>query len=357
MHETAFIWSDGFLNYSFPGDHPFKSYREKKVRELLDVTGLSNFVTLIEPDPPTEDQVLSVHDREYVNLVKTLSIKGEGLLDSGDTPAFKGIFEASLLRVSGTITAVRLIAEGKFVHAFNVGGGLHHAKKNSASGFCVFNDVAIGVKKAEKKFDRVAIVDLDGHHADGTQQLLYSDPRSLKVSLHMYHRGFFPGTGDVDESGEGEGENLTVNVPLPPGTGDEAYLLAFDEIVMPRLRAYSPQLIFVVLGGDSHYSDPLVELKLSTHGYMQVLKKIHSFAESRSGGRLILLGGGGYNYDATARIWTLGLAEILGIDNDSIRSLHDPFPTTTIPFTYNKVLQVIERLKELPLPPSPSPVS
>ncbi|BBD72799.1 acetoin utilization protein AcuC [Sulfodiicoccus acidiphilus] len=347
MHETAFLWSDDFLKYSFPDDHPFKAERERITRELLFTMGLVDKIEILEPDPAGEEDLLIVHKKEYVKFVESVSNEGKGFLDQGDTPAFKGIFDASLVRVGATLKALDLVSKGRFRHAMNIGGGLHHAKPSAASGFCVFNDVAIGVKRAEERFNRVAVIDLDGHHADGTQEILYSDPKSFKVSLHMYHRGFFPGSGDVNERGEGPGEGLVLNVPLPPGTADDAYVAAFKEVVLPRLLSFSPQLLFVVIGGDSHYSDPLVELKLSTFGYLEVVKMIHELAHTFADGRLILLGGGGYNYEATARIWILGLAEVLGL-SPQVNILHDPEPTRSIPFTYNKVMELIEKMKRLP---------
>ncbi|MEM3271479.1 MAG: acetoin utilization protein AcuC, partial [Metallosphaera sp.] len=309
MHKTVFVWDDKYLDYSFPGDHPFKSLRESKAKKYMEERGFFHQMEVRRPDPPDENVLYSLHSRDYVEFVKLKSIEGEGLLDYGDTPAFKGVFESSLIRVMGSVTGIRLLSQG-YEHAINIGGGLHHAQRSSASGFCVFNDVALAAKEGEKFFKRIAIVDVDGHHGDGTQALLYDDPNVLKVSLHMYHKGFFPGTGEVYEDGIGAGKGLTVNVPLPPGTGDDAYLYAFDEVVMPLLNRFGPEVIIIQEGGDSHFDDPLVELKLSTRGYLSIIRRIHNLAHERSS-KILLLGGGGYNYDATARIWTVSVAELL----------------------------------------------
>jgi acetoin utilization protein AcuC len=345
LHKTAFVWDEKYLDYSFPGDHPFKSIRESMAKKLMEERGFFHEIDVVRPTPISEELLLKVHDKEYVDHVKRLSEEGKGYLDSGDTPAFKGIFEASLIRVSGTVKALEVL--DKYDHAVNLGGGFHHAKRSSASGFCVFNDVALVAKLAEEKYGRVAIIDLDGHHGDGTQALLYDDPNVLKVSLHMYHRGFFPGTGSAEEIGEGEAKGLTLNVPLPPGTGDDAYLEAFREVVVKKIRQFKPRLFVVVEGGDSHFGDPLVELKLSTRGYLEAIKKIHGLAHEYADGKLILLGVGGYNYDATARIWTLSVAEIAGIEEGEVETLHDCCFTSSTPFVKNKVEEVIKELKKI----------
>ncbi|NON63200.1 acetoin utilization protein AcuC, partial [Acidianus sp. DSM 29099] len=224
-------------------------------------------------------------------------------------------------------------------HAINIGGGFHHAKRSRAEGFCVFNDVAIIAKIAEKKY-RTAIVDIDGHHGDGTEELLKND-NILKVSLHMFHRGFFPGTGNLEDNDE-----KTVNIPLPPGTADDAYLLAFNEIAMPILEEYRPELLIIMEGGDSHFDDPLVELKLSTHGYLNVIKELHSLSHKVSG-KIILLGGGGYNYDATARTWVISIAELTGIQSIEVDTLHDCCNTVSSPFVMEKVKDTIQKIKQV----------
>jgi acetoin utilization protein AcuC len=346
MHRTAFVWDDLYLNYSFPGDHPFKSLRESMARKYMEERGFFHVVEVVRPDPPEEDILTEVHSPEYVDFVRAMSELGEGLLDYGDTPAFKGVYESALMRVMGSVTGVRLLARG-YDHSVNLGGGLHHAQRSAASGFCVFNDVAIAVKQAEKLLGRVAVVDIDGHHGDGTQALLYEDPKSLKVSLHMYHRGFFPGTGNIDEIGEGEGRGLTVNVPLPPGTGDDAYLYAFDNVVIPALEKFKPDIIVIQEGGDSHMSDPLVGLKLSTRGYLEVIKRIHSFSHNKSTGKILMLGGGGYDYDATARVWTISTAELSGIDPMEVESLHDCCLTSSSAFVMERVREVVKKLRDI----------
>jgi len=344
LRKTVFIWNENYLEYSFPGDHPFKSLRESMAKKLMEERGFFHEIDLENAEPVTESLLEKIHDKEYIEFVKKKSLEGKGYLDDGDTPAFKGIYEAAILRVGGSVKALEMIEKGYDV-AINLGGGFHHAKKSSASGFCVFNDVALIAKLAEKKY-KIAIVDIDGHHGDGTQQLLYDDNRVLKASLHMFHRNFFPGTGNYDEIGEGKGKGFTINVPLPPGTADDAYISAFKEVVVKKLEKFKPELIIIVEGGDSHFDDPLVELKLSTKGYSEVINEILSIAR-RFSSKIILLGGGGYNYEATARIWTITTAQLAGLDMSEVDLLHDCCVTSSTNFVKEKVNKVIKKLKEI----------
>ncbi|QIW25090.1 acetoin utilization protein AcuC [Sulfolobus sp. S-194] len=345
MHKTAFVWDDRYLNYSFPGNHPFKSLREAMTKKLLEERGAFHEIDIQPPKIISEELLSLIHTKEYIEFIKRKSEEGSGLLDDGDTPAFKGIFEAALVRVSGTVTAVELLKS--YDHTVNIGGGFHHAKRSQASGFCVFNDVALAIKLAEKSFKKIALVDIDGHHGDGTQYLLYDDPNVLKVSLHMFHPRFFPGTGDEYEIGSGEGKGMTINIPLPPGTGDDMYLYAFNEIVVPKIKEFKPDLIFLLNGGDSYYEDPIVELKLSTKGYLEVVRTVHSLAHQFANGKLVMTGGGGYNYEATARIWALSIAEIAGLDFTEFETLEDCCLIASSEFVKKRVLEIVDKLKKI----------
>ncbi|BCU69431.1 acetoin utilization protein AcuC [Stygiolobus caldivivus] len=344
MHKTAFVWDDQYLEYSFPGDHPFKSLRESMAKKFLEERGAFHQIDLVKPVMINEDLLYKVHAREYVEFVKKKSADGSGYLDEGDTPAFKGIYESALIRTSGTVTAIKIL--DKYDHSVNIGGGFHHAKYSSASGFCVFNDVALGIKIAEEKFKKIALVDIDGHHGDGTQLLLANDTNVLKISLHMFHKGFFPGSGDAEEIGEGEAKGLTVNIPLPPGTGDDMYLYAFNEIAVPKLESFKPDLVFILNGGDSHFTDPLVELKLSNKGYLDIIKKIHDISHKYNA-KIVMTGGGGYNYESTAKIWTLSIAELAKLDFSEFLDLEDCCYIASSEFVKKKVIEIVEKLKKI----------
>jgi acetoin utilization protein AcuC len=257
-----------------------------------------------QPRAATLEELLMVHSLEYIEFVKRMSEKGEGYLDYGDTPAYKGCYELTCLRTGGSLLGAGLIVKGEVSHAFNPGGGFHHATRDAAGGFCIFNDVVISVRYLQKLgVKKIAIVDIDGHHADGTQFMLYSEP-ILKISLHKY--GFiYPGTGNFNEIGTGSGTGYSVNIPLPGKTTHEAYLYAFREVAVPLIEKYQPEIIINQFGTDGHYQDPLVGLALTTKTYEAIASTMHSLAHKLCGGKYLILGGGGYNPSNVARCWAI----------------------------------------------------
>lgn len=302
---SAFIYHDEYLRYQFGPTHPFQPIREKYTLDFLQGMGAFNGrARHYEPPRASEDELLLVHSHEYIKYVEKMCKKGHGYLDYGDTPAAKGLFDGARRVVGGTIMGAKMIMEGIVSHAFNPGGGLHHAKEDSASGFCVFNDVAIAVRLLQREYGlkRIAVIDIDGHHGDGTQEILYGEP-ILKISTHRI--GIFPGTGYVDEVGESAGRGYSVNIPLPKDTYDDAYLYAFKEAVLPLIKRYKPELIINQFGVDGHYQDPLVGLALTTKTYEEVARMMHGLAHEFSNGRLLILGGGGYNIHNAARCWSV----------------------------------------------------
>jgi len=310
--KSAFIYHDEYLKYQFGSDHPFQPIREKYALDILrELEIFDDKAKIYEPERATKDDLRPVHMENYIQYVEEMCEKGYGFLDLGDTPAKKGLFEGSLRVVGGSILGAKLIIEGEADHAFNPGGGLHHAKKDMAAGFCVFNDIAIAVRYLQRNYGikRVAIVDIDGHHGDGTQQIFYDEP-ILKISSHRI--GIFPGTGYVDELGAGKGKGYSVNIPLQGGIGDEAYLYALREVVPPLLESYKPEILVNQFGVDGHYQDPLVGLALTTKTYEKVAETMHSLAHELCQGRLLVLGGGGYNINNTARCWAVMFATICG---------------------------------------------
>ena len=318
---SAFIYSDEYLKYQFGPHHPFTPTRYRQVLDHLErIDVFDHKAKLVSPDLATEEELLLVHTREYINFVKEKCEGGTEFLDFGDTPATRGLFEGACSIVGGSILGADLLAKGSYCHAFNIGGGLHHAKTNAASGFCVFNDIAIATRWLQTKHSlkRIAIIDIDGHHGDGTQEILYREP-VLKVSSHRI--GIFPGTGYVDEIGEGEGRGYSVNIPLPGGTGDEAYLYAFNEVMLPLVEWFRPEIILAQFGIDGHRSDPLVGLALTTRTYTNVAESLHRLAHRLCEGKLLLFGGGGYNIDATVRSWSLAF----GIVSETL-------PTTSLAY-------------------------
>ena len=325
---TAFLWNEDFLKYSLGPSHPFQPHREKRTLDLLSEMGaFGDDAVVVEPRSATEEEVAMVHTAEHIRFVKETCARGHGMLDNGDTPVTKELFAGSLAAVGASIVGADLVMKGEAEHAFNPAGGLHHARSYASAGFCVFNDLAVAARHLQRTYglQRVAIVDVDGHHGDGTQEIFYRE-RVLTISLHRYGRGFYPGSGSVEEVGEGEGAGFHLNVPLPYRTGHETYIKAYEEVVLPALRAYRPEFIIHQFGADGHFADPLVGLGMTTRTYEEVAKLTHEAAHELCGGRYLVAGGGGYKEEAVARSWAIMFCAISGLDvplRSRIDGLHD----------------------------------
>ncbi|MEE9600467.1 MAG: acetoin utilization protein AcuC [Thermoplasmata archaeon] len=309
------VYDEGFLSYDFGGAHSLRQERIKLARELISELGLLQRRGVKEvPAESAEEEILLIHSREYVEAVRASGKDPEGIggrymeygLGTPDNPIFPRMYEASALHVGGTLEAGRTVTSSKAKHAFNLGGGFHHASRSRASGFCIFNDLAITIQTLlEEGLSRILYVDVDAHHGDGVQYSFYDEPRVLTISLHEDGRYLFPGTGFVHEIGEGEGEGYSVNVPLPPHTGDAAYLQVFRDIVSPLAEVFRPEVIVSQLGVDTHFSDPLTHLNLTTAAHWRIGDELHRLAHRLCEGRWVAAGGGGYQPSAVARSWTL----------------------------------------------------
>ena len=277
--------------------------------ELMKATGLleSANIKVASPRYAKDQELRLFHNLDYLEFVRGMSDLGSGFLDSGDTPAFEGCYEASALAVGASLTAVDLVMSGQVTHAMNIAGGLHHAHPGRASGFCIFNDPAISIAylKSEYGVKKILYLDVDAHHGDGVMYGFYSDGGVLDIDFHEDGRHLFPGTGFTDEVGEAEGRGLKLNIPLPPFTGDELYLPLFREIVPQAVRKFSPEVLLLQCGVDSHANDLLAHLQLTTRSYIEVAKVVHELAHQVAGGHLVVFGGGGYNQANVARTWTV----------------------------------------------------
>ncbi len=320
--KAALLYSERFLEYNLGPAHPLRPVRVKLTYDLLKAKGILDnaTVSVVEPQAATEQQILLFHEQEYVSLVKKYSQTGRGLLDTGDTPAFKGCYEATSLVVGASLKACELVMKEGFSHAFNPSGGLHHAHPDRASGFCIFNDPAISISYLKSKFGvkKLVYLDIDAHHGDGVMYGFYEDPGVLDIDFHESGRFLFPGTGFPDETGAHEGVGFKVNVPLPPGTCDEAYLKAFHEVVPSMVEEFKPEIILVQCGADGHMDDRLAHLRLSTEAYREVVMEMHRLAHQLCNGRLLIFGGGGYTLANVPRVWALAFATLAGLSSDDV---------------------------------------
>ncbi len=322
-------WDDSLTAYDFGPEHPMAPIRIELTMRLARELGLLDQPNVtVEPALTVDPELLArVHDPEYIAAVRRagtdpLPESWKYGLGTEDNPIFPGMHEASA-RIAGASQAAaeavwRGPENGGAQHAVNIAGGLHHAMRGRAAGFCVYNDPAVAITRLlELGAERVAYVDVDVHHGDGVQALFWDDPRVLTVSLHESGRTLFPGTGFPEEIGGPGAEGTAVNVALPPGTGDQGWLRAFHAIVPHVLAAFRPQVLVTQHGCDSHVEDPLAHLALSVDGQRMAYQALHELAHRYAGGRWVVTGGGGYEVvHVVPRAWTLLMAEVIGVPLD-----------------------------------------
>jgi len=284
-----FYYSPEILNYSFGPAHPLKPERLRRAIELLSRYG-------VEPIDPGQGQVedlLRVHDEEFVEDVRRGGTPEFGF-GRGDNPAFSGMWDASLAYVSATVRAAESVRDGAAL-AFGIGGGLHHAGRRKASGFCIFNDPAIACHILRERFERVAYVDIDVHHGDGVQWIFYEDPTVLTCSIHEEGRTLFPGTGFVEETGV---NFSSLNVPLMAHTTGDVWLDAFERGILQGLENFGAEAIVLQLGTDTHRDDPLGHIRSDVESWLAAVKRIQDL-----GLPIVAVGGGGYNLATVPRMW------------------------------------------------------
>jgi len=320
---AALVFDERLTGYNFGVTYPMNPLRVELTMQLARELGVLDLLDVVGADARTPDELGAVHTREYVTRVQELSADpsqvdpGVGL-GTSDNPVFAGMHEASALIAGASVEAARRVWTGETLRAANIAGGLHHAMPGSASGFCIYNDVALAIAwLLEHGAERVAYVDVDAHHGDGVQAIFYDDPRVLTVSLHEGPETLFPGTGYPTETGGPGAEGTSVNVALPPGTSDAGWLRAFHAVVPPVLRAFGPDVLVTQHGCDSHMDDPLTNLMLSVDGQRASYLALEQLAEELTGGRWVVTGGGGYAItDVVPRIWSHLLAIVAGAPVD-----------------------------------------
>jgi len=301
------VWSEALRDYDFGPGHPLTPRRFGPGVDLLRAVGAAR---ILEPAVATDEQIARLHAAHFIEQVHSFSdhpwqpaAMGVG---SGDVPAFHGMHEASALVVGGSLGAVEGILAGETQHAFSPAGGLHHAMRTRAAGFCVYNDVALAVARARDAGHRVLYVDLDVHHGDGTQAFFWNDPQVLTYSIHESGHSLFPGTGMIEETGGPDAPGLAVNTPLDEGSGDESWWPVL-ELVLPALASsFRPTFIVSQHGCDSHALDPLAHLRLTTASVHRAARLVDRLAHEHADGRWLATGGGGYDaYRVVPRAWAL----------------------------------------------------
>ncbi|MEO5779045.1 MULTISPECIES: acetoin utilization protein AcuC [Arthrobacter] len=300
---TTVVWDPAMTAYNFGHGHPMAPERMELTARLAGSLGLLDLagVSVAAPDVATDEDLCAVHTPEYVAAVRRVSddpgipdlVRGLG---TEDDPAFAGMHEASARLAGGSLLAAAAILDGSAVRAVNFGGGMHHAAADHASGFCIYNDSALAIQRLlDGGVARVAYIDIDAHHGDGTQNIFWDDPRVLTISLHESGMTLFPGTGFANEIGGPNALGSAVNVALPAGTGDAGWLRAFHAVVPQLVGAFLPEVIVSQHGCDSHRLDPLTHLNISVDGQREAATVIGNLAARYCDNRWLSTGGGGYN--------------------------------------------------------------
>jgi acetoin utilization protein AcuC len=327
------LYSNKLRNYDFGPGHPFRGGRFESFLSYFDahLSQSGKFEVLLKDEPASAEDLTLWHTTDYIQAMSEASagvhVTNLSKYVSGDnvnprTGRFpEGIEPAARVIVKNSMRACDLVQEGSYEKAVSIGGGLHHAKPGYGEGFCIYNDVVISAKHALRKYalDRIMILDTDAHAGNGTCQAFYADPRVLFVDIHQ--RYIYPGTGHQDEIGDGVGRGYTVNVPLPPGAGDETYTFVFDELILPLVEEFEPQLIIRNGGSDPHPSDEITQLGLTLDGFRYVGRRVREIADT-CGGKEVDLICSGYKPQVLSRAWAALISGLADVDI----TLEEPLP-------------------------------
>lgn len=310
MCRVCVVKGDSLLRYSFPPPHPFNSARVVRFWELLKAKELGEVV--VEPERADEEAIELFHDKGHFEFVRKASTLGYGYLDEGDTPAFQGVLEAAEFAVGSTLSCVERTLSGEVDHGFNPVGGLHHARPDHSAGFCVFNDVGVSIEMLRRRgVRRILYVDIDAHHGDGVFYPYQADPEVFIFDVHEDGRFLYPGSGRADETGKGNAAGTKVNIPLLPGEGDERL-----KDILPKLEEFAvladPEFVILQCGADGLAGDPLGGLAYTESFHSRVARLLHDVAHKACKGRLVALGGGGYDPENCANAWTAVVRQLVG---------------------------------------------
>jgi len=344
---VGITYHEKFSQYDLGPGHPFRGDRFINALRLFEEQELFSLpnVTIIKPEPATKQDLLRVHDESYVNLIFRLAEMNRPY--DIETPVSPQILEASLLIIGGAIEAGKAIYDGRVGRAVSIGCGYHHAGRSYGGGFCLFNDIAVLIEYLRENYGlkRALVLDYDVHFGNGTSDIYYSDPSILFISVHQDPRTIYPGTGFIEQIGEGMGMGYNVNVPLPPGTSDETYLYALKSIFVPLAEEFKPEIIIANGGSDSHFADMLGSLGLTVKGFFAISRTIVGVAERVCQGKVVLMPGSGYNPEVLPLCWYALTAGVVGLETIKVG---DPYTPPVEPhFVRQKVEKVLTDLKRI----------
>jgi acetoin utilization protein AcuC len=304
---------EDLAGYGFGQGHPFGPDRLQAFWQETLKQGLDKQVQVASPQMCDERLLSAFHTEEYIARVKSQSLTGEGFLDYGDTPAFRGVFEAASTVIGSVLDGMQKIHQGHFAKVFVPIAGLHHARRDSAAGFCVFNDAGILIENLRSLYgiQRIAYVDIDAHHGDGVFYAFESDPDLIFADIHEDGQFLYPGTGAFEERGKGEAKGKKLNVPLPPGAEDDLFHRIWPS-VEDFIRQGRPEIIILQAGADSIQGDPITHMAFTPQVHGHVARRLNRIADELCDGRMIALGGGGYNRTNLALGWNAVVASMLG---------------------------------------------
>ncbi|MGD2054854.1 MAG: acetoin utilization protein AcuC [Gammaproteobacteria bacterium] len=317
-HSCCVYLGDQLARYAFGDDHPFGPLRHGAFSSALYRQGLDQQLDILNPVMTTQDILELFHTHGYIEKVKHLSKFGTGFLDQGDTPAFIGMYEA-VLNVAGSVCdAIDRLVSGEYKRAFVPIAGLHHARRDVAAGFCVINDCGIAIEYLRHNYNinRIAYIDIDAHHGDGVFYSFENDPDLVFVDFHEDGRFLYPGTGDITETGIDDAIGTKLNIPMAPAAGDQLFMK-----VWPRaeefIRHHRPEFILMQCGADSIRGDPITHLAYSESAHKYAVSRACDIANEYSNGRILALGGGGYNLENIARTWTAVVSTMISANQAS----------------------------------------
>ncbi|MEO7402266.1 MAG: acetoin utilization protein AcuC, partial [Burkholderiales bacterium] len=286
---------EALRKYGFPDEHPLSIDRQGAFWDAARDRGLDRRAAVIEPTIAAREAIMQFHDEGHVDWVRAKNAGG-GLLDGGDTPAFPGVYDAGAAVVGTALAALDAVMSGQTLRTFQPIGGLHHARRNSSAGFCVFNDLGVVIEalRAKHRVTRIGYVDIDVHHGDGVQYSYDDDPELIFADIHQNGRTLYPGTGHTHEIGKGEAEGTKLNLPLLPGAGDREFFEAWER-AEDQIDRFAPEIILFQCGADGLAGDPLAGLRYTRAAHAHATKRLCVIAERHCKGRLMAFGGGGYD--------------------------------------------------------------